>query len=157
MTEVVTQLTAPVRPIEVHDAAKRHIYHRQIRFADIDAHGHVNNARFLEYLEDARIALYLDYAGVLQEDRSGLPSVGVVIVRHEVGYRKPLKFRHGAVRIESWVTKINGASCEMAAEICSDEGVFLEARSTIAAVDPDTARPRRFTVPERAFLERYMP
>ncbi|MFD2420201.1 acyl-CoA thioesterase [Amycolatopsis pigmentata] len=154
MTEVVTALTASVRP---DDVSGRHIYHRWIRFADIDAHGHVNNARFLEYLEDAWIALYLNYAGALREDRDGLPSVGMVIVRHEVAYRRPLKFRHRSVRIESWVTKVNGASGDLAAEIRSDDEVFLEACSTFAAVDPDTAKPRRFTAPERAFLERYLP
>ncbi|MER6668106.1 thioesterase family protein [Amycolatopsis japonica] len=127
-----------------------------MRFADIDAHGHVNNARFVEYLEDARIALYLDYAGALRDGRGGVPSVGMVVVRHEVDYRKPLEFGRRSVRIESWVTKINRASCELAAEIRSDEGVHLEARSTIAAIDPDTAKPRRFTVSEHAFLERYL-
>ncbi|MCF6476385.1 acyl-CoA thioesterase [Nonomuraea sp. MG754425] len=167
MTEAVTQLTAParpaevrpveVRPVEVRQGPRRHVYHRQVRFSDIDAHGHVNNVRFLEYLEDARIALFLDYAGAPPEDRSGLPAVGIAIVRHEVDYRRPLRFRHGMVRIESWVTKVNRVSCELAAEICSDEGVFAEARSTIMAFDPHTARPRRFTVPERAFLKRYLP
>ncbi|MFD0477255.1 acyl-CoA thioesterase [Nonomuraea thailandensis] len=76
MTEAVTQLTAPARPIEVRHTPRRHVYHRQVRFSDIDAHGHVNNVRFLEYLEDARIALFLDYAGTPPEDRSGLPAVG---------------------------------------------------------------------------------
>ncbi|QKN67395.1 thioesterase [Amycolatopsis sp. WAC 01375] len=156
MTEAVTQLAAAGRPIEVRETSRRHTYDRQIRFADIDAHGHVNNARFVEYLEDARIALYLDYAGALQEDRGGLPSVGMVVVRHEVDYRRPLEFGRRSVRIESWVTKVSWASCELAAEIRSDEGVHIEARSTIAAVDQDTAKPRRFTVSERAFLERYL-
>ena len=156
MTEAVTQLAAPARPIEVRHAATRHIYHRQVRFSDVDANGHVNNVRFLEYLEDARIALYLDYAGALPEDRGGLPAVRFAIVRHEVDYRKPLSFRHGSVRVESWMTKVNWASCELAAEICSDDGVFVEACSTIVGFDPHTARPRRFTVPERAFLKRYL-
>ncbi|OXM68379.1 acyl-CoA thioesterase [Amycolatopsis vastitatis] len=155
MTEVVTEPTAPALPVEA-GSGSRHVYHRQIRFADIDAHGHVNNARFLEYLEDARIDLYLGFAGALREDSDGLPSVGFVIVRHEVAYRKPLKFRDRAVRIESWVTKVSWASCELAGEVRSADEVFLEARSTAAPVDPDTGKPRRFTVPERAFLEGYL-
>ena len=62
----------------MRDASGRHIYHRQIRFADIDAHGHVNNARFLEYLEDARIALYL--VGVAAWAVTGLSSLFAVAV-----------------------------------------------------------------------------
>ncbi|MFI6924009.1 acyl-CoA thioesterase [Nonomuraea spiralis] len=160
MTEAVNQLTAPARPIEARHTPRRHIYHRQVRFSDIDAHGHVNNVRFLEYLEDARIALfldYLDYAGEPPADRHGLPTVGALIARHEVDYRRPLRFRHGSVRIESWVTKVNRVSCELAAEIRSDEEVFAEARSTVVAFDPQTAKPRRFTVHERAFLALYLP
>jgi acyl-CoA thioester hydrolase len=148
-TESVTQLAA-------HPVRTRHVYHRQVRFSDIDANGHVNNVRFLEYLEDARIALYQGYEGAPPEERSGLPAVWFAIVRHEVDYRRPLGFRHGWVRVESWMTKVNWASCQLAARIRSDDEVFAEAHSTIAGFDPNTGRVRRFTAPERAFLRSYL-
>nr|SBO92679.1 hypothetical protein BN4615_P2193 [Nonomuraea gerenzanensis] len=142
--------------VEMTSTSGRHLYHRQVRFSDIDAHGHVNNVRFLEYLEDAWIALYLDNAGPPQEDRDGLPAVGFAVVRHEIFYRRPLRFRHGSVRVESWVTKVNRVTCEMAAQICSDGEVFVEARSMIMGFDTHTAKPRRLTLHERTFLKRYL-
>ncbi|MFE4477710.1 acyl-CoA thioesterase, partial [Kitasatospora sp. NPDC056789] len=33
----------------------RHIYRCPLRWADMDAYGHVNNVVFLRYLEEARI------------------------------------------------------------------------------------------------------
>jgi acyl-CoA thioester hydrolase len=146
------------RPTEtvIGPVETRHVYHRQVRFSDIDANGHVNNVRFLEYLEDARVDLYLGYEDTSAADHGGLPAVRFAIVRHEVDYRRPLSFRHGWVRVESWMTKVNWASCELAARIRSDDEVFVEACSTIAGFDPDTGKPRRFTAPERAFLRGYL-
>lgn len=144
------------RLVEMKSISEKHMYHRQVRFSDIDAHGHVNNVRFLEYLEDAWIALYLDNTAVPPEDRDGVPTVGFAIVRHEIFYRRPLRFRHGSVRVESWLTKMNRVTCEMAAQICSDGEVFVEARSMIMGFDAQTAKPRRFTVHERTFLTRYL-
>jgi len=144
------------RQVGTEHIPDKHMYYRQVRFSDIDAHGHVNNVRFLEYLEDAWISLYLDNTAVPPEDREGVPAVGFAIVRHEILYRRPLRFRHGSVRVESWVTKLNRVTCEMAAQICSDGEVFVEARSKIMAFDAQTAKPRRFTAHERDFLTRYL-
>ncbi|MDF5752442.1 thioesterase family protein [Spongiactinospora sp. TRM90649] len=135
----------------------RHVYHRPVRFADIDAQGHVNNVRLVEYLEDARISFFFDYVRDSDGDIDpGSPLPGVAIARHEVNYRRPLRFRHDEVRIESWVTKIGHVRTELAAEIRDDHEVFAEARSTVVAFDLDTQRPRRFTTDERAYLRRYL-
>jgi Predicted thioesterase len=142
-----TGLPLPDRP--------RHVYHRQVRFGDIDPHGHVNNVRFLEYLEDARIALLLEFLGTDADDGSMDLLPGIAVARHEVNYRRPLRFRAGSVRVESWTTKVGLARCELAAVIRDDNDVFAEARSVLVAYDPLTRRPRRFTPDERAFLRRY--
>lgn len=133
----------------------RHVYHRPVRFGDLDLHGHVNNVRFLEYLEDARIALLLEFLGTDADDGSMDLLPGIAVARHEVNYRRPLRFRPGSVRVESWTTKVGLVRCELAAEIRDDNDVFAEARSVLVAYDPLTRRPRRFTADERAFLRRY--
>ena len=39
-------------------AEYRHVYEFYIRFGDIDSQGHVNNVKFLGYLEDARLEMF---------------------------------------------------------------------------------------------------
>ncbi|GLW11233.1 hypothetical protein Misp01_63610 [Microtetraspora sp. NBRC 13810] len=150
--------TVPIQePRPVEPVTGRHIFHRPVRFADIDAHGHVNNVRFVEYLEDARVALFFEFVRRFQDDGGPeSPLLGIAIARHEVNYRRPLRFRHGSVRVESWVTKIGMVRCELAAEIRDDHDVFVETRSVVVAIDLATERPRRFTADERAFLRRYL-
>ncbi len=56
-----------------------------VRFADTDAMGHVNNARYLSFLECARIE-YLRQVLGLDEPRN----FGVIIARIEIDYKSPV-------------------------------------------------------------------
>lgn len=38
-------------------AEYRHVYEFHLRFGDIDSQGHVNNVKFVGYLEDARLEM----------------------------------------------------------------------------------------------------
>ena len=60
---------------------RRFVYDCPVRWSDMDAFGHINNARFLTLYEEARIALMFTAAR-----EHGLTSFeeGVVIARHEV-------------------------------------------------------------------------
>lgn len=63
-----------------------------VRFTDLDAMGHVNNAVYLTYLEQARNDCYLELTGrrdILGED-GGLD---FVVARAEIDYRAPV--HHG--------------------------------------------------------------
>ena len=37
----------------------RHVYDCQVRFSDVDVYGHVNNVKYFEYYQEARIAFFL--------------------------------------------------------------------------------------------------
>ena len=58
-----------------------------IRFSDIDAVGHVNNAIYLTYFEEARLNYWHD---VIQWN---LQENGVIVGRSEVNYLKPVMFQ----------------------------------------------------------------
>ncbi|MER5644635.1 thioesterase family protein [Streptosporangium sp. NPDC002524] len=129
----------------------RHVFPRAVRFADIDSLGHVNNVRFLDYLEDARLALFH-----VDPHREGTePFKGLVIARHEVDYLRPLTFRPDPVRVESWVTEIRPVRFTLAYEIRDDEEIFVKARSVLVAYDVARAAPRRFDRDELAYLSRF--
>jgi acyl-CoA thioester hydrolase len=58
-----------------------------VRFRDLDALGHVNNAVYLTYLESARIAYWMHVTG--SSDLSGL---AMILARVELDYRSPGSF-----------------------------------------------------------------
>ncbi len=64
----------------------RHFVNIQIRWGDMDVMGHVNNATYLTYLEQARIT-YFNALG-LWDGSAG--KVGPIMARAEIDYRTPL-------------------------------------------------------------------
>ncbi|MFG1705200.1 acyl-CoA thioesterase [Nonomuraea sp. M3C6] len=131
--------------------ARRHVYPRTVRFADIDSQGHVNNVRFLDYLEDARFGMFhIDPYNAGDE-----PFKGLVVTRHEIDYRRPLGFRADPVRVETWVTEIRPVRFTLQYEIRDDADVFVTAKSVLAAYDVERAAPRRLTESELAYLKRF--
>ncbi|WP_439331946.1 acyl-CoA thioesterase [Nonomuraea deserti] len=131
--------------------AQRHLYPRVVRFADVDSQGHVNNVRFLDYLEDARFGMF----HIDPHNAGDEPFKGLVVTRHEIDYRRPLGFRAEPVRVETWVTEIRPVRFTLAYEIRDDEAVYVTATSVLAAYDVERAAPRRLSESELAYLKRF--
>ncbi|MFF3907136.1 acyl-CoA thioesterase [Streptomyces sp. NPDC001848] len=125
----------------------RHLYRCPLRWADMDAYGHVNNAVFLSYLEEARI----DFLS--RPDKEFRQ--GSVVARHEIDYKAQLVHRPEPVDIELWVTEIKAASFTVAYEVKDGERVCVRASTVVVPFDFEAQRPRRITAEERAFLQDY--
>jgi acyl-CoA thioester hydrolase len=130
----------------------RHVYEFRVRYGDIDSQLHVNNVKFLGFLEDARMEMF--YADPIRKGED--PVRGMVVSRHEIDYKVPLTGVLEPIRVETWVTEARGASFKLAYEIRDDEHLYATATSSIVAFDPETARLRRFTPAEREFIGRYL-
>lgn len=64
-------------------------YHpMEVRYGDIDAQGHLNNASFLTFFEQARIQ-YLVHLGLFDPQHSFM-EVGVIVADIHIAYRKPV-------------------------------------------------------------------
>ena len=111
----------------------------------MDAYGHVNNAIFLRYLEEARID-FLSLRG--KESRQGS-----VVARHEIDYKRQLVHRPDPVDNELWVTEIRAASFTVTYEVKDEDLVYVRALTVVVPFDFETQRPRRITSEEREFLE----
>src|SRR6478735_1914667 len=131
----------------------RHVFLCPMRWSDMDAYGHVNNAVFVRYLEEARIDLLLTAAG--PAGRAMLDE-GVVVVRHEIDYKRPLVHRVEPVRIVSWVEEIKNASFTVAYEVADGDEVYVQARTVLVLVDLEGGHPRRIGPDDRAWLERFL-
>ncbi|CAL9455478.1 hypothetical protein SUDANB108_02530 [Streptomyces sp. enrichment culture] len=125
----------------------RHIYRCPLRWADMDAYGHVNNVVFLRYLEEARIDFLFRPDKDFQQ--------GSVVARHEIDYKRQLVHRHHPVDVELWVTEIKAASFTLAYEVKDGDVVYVRASTVIVPFDFEAQRPRRITEEEREFLQEY--
>ncbi|MEU1305331.1 thioesterase family protein [Streptomyces shenzhenensis] len=126
----------------------RHIYRCPLRWADMDAYGHVNNVVFLRYLEEARIDFLFRPDKDFQQ--------GSVVARHEIDYKRQLVHRHEPVDVELWVTETRAASFTLAYEVKDGDQIYVRASTVIVPYDFDAQRPRRITAEEREFLREYM-
>ncbi len=105
--------------------------------ADIDFMGHVNNARYLNWVQDA----------VLDHWRNLAPPEAVarhlwVALKHEITYRKPA-FLDDEVIATVVLEKIHGARAFYDTIIKRGEEVLAEVKSSWCCVDADTLRPAR--------------
>ncbi|NEA45488.1 thioesterase family protein [Streptomyces sp. SID10815] len=125
----------------------RHIYRCPLRWADMDAYGHVNNVVFLRYLEEARI----DF--LFRPDKQF--KQGSVVARHEIDYKRQLVHRHAPVDVELWVTEVKAASFTLRYEVKDGDTVYVRASTVIVPFDFEAQRPRRITAEEREFLGEY--
>jgi acyl-CoA thioester hydrolase len=142
-----------------------------LRWSDLDAYGHVNNASLLTLLEESRISVFwstdeLKVEGV--HDSSIAPSEGrsmgdtlTLIARQEVEYLAPIPYVREPLDVQMWIGRLGGASLEVCYEVCSPHHaepfvVYARASSAIVLVEAETMRPRRITDRERAAWSLYL-
>jgi acyl-CoA thioester hydrolase len=138
---------------------RRFVYQCALRWSDLDAYGHVNNARFLTLYEEARVAMMFTAARA-----AGVTSFedGIVIARHEVDYLRPVDYRAAdgpddrpRVRIELWVEQIRPSRIVVAYELFDGAALAGRARSVLVPFDLSRGGPRRLSHAERDYLAPY--
>ncbi|MGY1913947.1 acyl-CoA thioesterase [Blastococcus sp. SYSU DS0973] len=135
---------SPPRPPTCPDV--RHEHPVRLRWSDPDMLGHVNHARALSLLEDARLALGDDHAGG-----------GLILARLEVDYLRQLYYRVGEeLCVHSWVTRLGTKSFTMRQELAQDGEVAIRADVVLVVFDFAANASRPMTEAERAHWTRYL-
>ncbi len=126
-----------------------------VRWSDMDAFGHVNNAQLVTLIEEARSELLFSPAAV--EARNGEFDQGLLVARLSVDYERPLPYTGVAARVTLWVTTVRGAWFDLDYEVAdgSSGRRVATARTKLVPYDLSAGRPRRLTDTERAFLAGY--
>ena len=127
-------------------------YDAAVRWSDLDAYGHVNNARFLTLYEEARVAMF--FVGARAHGLGSFEE-GIVISRHEIDYLRPVDYGH-PVRIEMWISELRSASFTVAYELYDEGKVASRARSVCVPFNLAEGFPRRLSQAERDFLQPYL-
>ena len=122
----------------------RHEHPVQLRWSDPDSLGHVNHARALSLLEDARLAM-VEGPG------------GAILARLEVDYLRQLYYRVGErPSVSSWVTRLGSKSVTVRQELVQDGEVVIRADAVLVMFDFATDTSRPLTDDERAHWSRYL-
>lgn len=108
-----------------------------IKSEDIDRQGHVNNVRYVQWIQDVAVAHWFHAA-----TRDQLQDVTWVVLRHEIDYLRPA-FENEEVTACTWVGKATAAKCERFTEIRLLDQTLVRAKSLWCALDSKTLRPRR--------------
>ncbi|MBD3852463.1 MAG: acyl-CoA thioesterase [Acidobacteria bacterium] len=119
----------------------------QVRWRDLDAFGHVNNATFASYLEMARTEAWTTLFG--GRDALGIP---FFVKRLEIDYRRPIGL-DDEVRVWLRVGETRGASFTFEYVVEAGGEVAAEAVTRLACVDKQTGRPVPIDPEVRATLE----
>ncbi|SOE02930.1 acyl-CoA thioesterase [Blastococcus haudaquaticus] len=124
----------------------RHEHAVQLRWSDPDSLGHVNHARALSLIEDARLAM-VDVSG----------GGGAILARLEVDYLRQLYYRLGERPVvTSWVTRLGTKSVIVRQELVQDGRVAIRADVVLVMFDFATDASRPLTEDERAHWSGYL-
>ncbi|WP_155369907.1 acyl-CoA thioesterase [Catellatospora vulcania] len=130
----------------------RFTYHCALRWSDLDAYGHVNNARFLTLYEEARVAMM--FVGAREAGVTSFEE-GIVVSRHEVDYLRPVDYGD-PVRIELWITDLKPSRFTVCYELFDGDLLASRAKSVLVPYDLDKQRPRRMSEAEQSFLKPWL-
>jgi acyl-CoA thioester hydrolase len=121
------------------------VHREAIRFRDLDALGHVNNAVYLTYLETARVAFML-----AQGTAASFDDLAIIVARIEIDFRSPLGFE-GDVEVGVRPGRFGTKSFDLEYELRASGRLVAEAKSVCVGYDysrgetvpiPDTWRER---------------
>ena len=124
-----------------------------MRWTDQDSYRHVNHAKVVTLLEEARIALFFDAAAA-----AGIAGFagGLLVVGLNVEYKRQIPYRPRPLRVAMWVDEVRAASFRICYHMHDGPGeadpVAVLAWTRMATFDLDVQRPRRLAVDERTFL-----
>lgn len=105
-------------------------YHQDIRFADIDMMGHVNNSVYLTYFEQARMKFMLD---ITPQPWSWIHQ-GIVVARNEINYRKPV-FLGDNLSVEVEAIELGTSSFTLLHTIFREDEICSDCKSVMVCFD----------------------
>ena len=113
-----------------------------VRWGDLDAFGHVNNATYLVYAQEARYA----WSKMIE----------MVVARAEVDFVAPIYVGDIYIDIEIWVHSIGNSSFGVTYVMKNGDELLARVKTVQVTVSMETKKSRPITDTEREFLTKYL-
>ena len=113
-----------------------------VRWGDLDAFGHVNNATYLVYAQEARY--------------TWSKMIEMVVARAEVDFIAPIYTGDIFIDVEIWVNKIGNSSFGLTYEMKNGDEVLARIKTVQVTVSMETKKSRPLKDSEREFLTKYL-
>lgn len=124
----------PKPPVEVVEVPGG-LYPVHVRFSDVDVYGHVNNVKYFEYFQEARIRLLVSQGHELGD------GFHLVVAQTDVDYRRPILFRAEPYDCRTWVAQVGRTSAVFESVVLDADQVLARARVVGVCIDSATGRP----------------
>ncbi|MET3651426.1 acyl-CoA thioesterase [Dyella japonica] len=107
-----------------------------VRWRDLDAFNHVNNANYLTYLEEARLQWLQHVPGWFNEH--SMP----VLAASELNYRRPIEWP-AQLNVELFCERLGNSSVTIAHRIVNahDDALYSDGKVVMVWMDPATGKP----------------
>jgi acyl-CoA thioester hydrolase len=113
-----------------------------VRWGDLDAFGHVNNATYLVFAQEARFA----WSKMIE----------MVVARAEVDFIAPIYTGDVYIDVEIWVNKIGNSSFGLTYVMKNGDELLARIKTVQVTVSMDTKKSRPINDAERDFLTKYL-
>ena len=113
-----------------------------VRWGDLDAFGHVNNATYLVYAQESRY----EWSKMLE----------MVVARAEVDFVAPIYTGDIYIDIEIWVNKIGNSSFGLTYVMKNGDELLARVKTVQVTVSMETKKSRPINDAEREFLTKYL-
>jgi acyl-CoA thioester hydrolase len=131
----------------------KYISKQFVRWDDLDAMAHVNNAKYLTYAQEAR---FVWSTAVFSSAMNASTLIEMVVARAEVDFFEPIYEGGRFVDVEITVEKIGNSSFTVLYTICDERKVFAKVKTVQVAISLETKKSRPLTDKEREFLTKYL-
>ena len=105
------------------------VHVERVRFRDLDPMGHVNNAVFLTYLEQARVTLFSELGAA-----TALEDMNMIVARVEIDFKAPVRLGQ-EVEVSVRASRFGTKSFDLEYALRVDGELVAEARSVQVAYD----------------------
>lgn len=147
---------APLRDIEWADMTDRaHVATMRVRWSDLDAYGHVNNAMIFDYIQEGRITFTAAPLRGTGADED--PGHMWFLVRQDVRYLSPIVFRPAPYVVRTGISHLGNSSLTSSSQVDDPETGTVCAQAVAVAVFADNkGHPTPLTDEIRTGMEQYL-
>lgn len=117
----------------------------EVRYGDLDPQGHLNNASYLTFFEQARIK-YLNHTGLFKEGQSFM-DIGVILADIHIAYKKPVEWGT-PVKVGVRTMKIGNKSMTVEQTIVHTETEEIFAAGEVVMVAYDYRAGKSIPIPQ---------